>query len=232
MGSVSSAGRRETYEETFDDGPGGWCAWLRHGVNAPLEIKDGVVTVRTPLGVDSHHAPNYLSLLAYLYTMRGMGGPLGEPNRFVDGGFSRDLTNATMTVRMRGDMRLRGTEVVLLAQADVPGTRANFVLFAQPFHVTPDWSDQSMVLAPDRNQWRCVGTRHDMAHQYGYGDIVEALKDVNVDLILVLYPVTIVPLEPTDDIHSTRPLIDYPIDERYLPSGEIQIDTIRIEYPD
>jgi hypothetical protein len=229
-----SGGRRTTYEETFDDGPGGWCGWRQHGENALLEIDDGVMIARSPWGVDSHHAPpgaGYLSLLTYLYTRPGMGPAFAEPNRFVQGGYSRDLTDATITVRMRGEARLRGAEVVLLAQADVPGTRANFILTGQPFKVTPDWSEQSAVLRPDRSQWVCIGSRHDMVHQYGYGDIVEALRDVNVDLIFVLFPLTIVPIEPTDDIHRLRPVHDYPIDRRHLPEGEVHFDTIRIEYP-
>jgi hypothetical protein len=223
-------GRREPYIETFDNGPGGWCGWRRQSENMLLPITDGVMAARGPWGVDAYHAPNYLTLITYLHTRAGLGLPIGRPNRFVDGGFSRDLTNATITARLRGQMHMRGAQLTILAQADVADTRANFILIGQHFDITDDWTEQSVTLVPDRNQWQCVGVRHDIDH-YGFGDIVEALTDVNVDLIFVLYPVTVVPLEPTDDIHRLRPGSDYPIDERHLPHGEIQFDTIRIDYP-
>jgi hypothetical protein len=229
------AEKRTTYEETFDEGSGGWCGWRRHGINEALEIENGVATMRSPWGVDSNHAPpgaGYLTLLAYLYTLPERGPAFSFPNRFVDDGYSRDLTNARMTLRMRGEARLRGSQLTLLAQADVPGTRANFVLTGQSFQLTANWTEQTVTLAPSRSQWTCIVSRHNLGHQYGYGDIIEALKDVNVDLIVVLFPLLVVPPpEIADDVHRLRPEIDYEPDRRYLPEGEVQIDTIRIEYP-
>ena len=233
-GMAPSGGRRTTYEETFDDGPGGWGGWRRHHENVPLDIQDGVATLRSPWGVDSNHAPpgaGYLSLLAFLYTVPGGGPAFTGPNRFVEGGHSRDLTNATLTVRMRGDVHLRGAQVTLLVQTHAGPVLANFILTGQSLRVTPDWSEQSLDLVPDPSQWVCIGARHDLSQQYGYGDVVQALKDVDNDVILVLYPLTIVPVEPTDDVHRLRPDHDYAIDRRYLPDGVIQIDTIRVEYP-
>jgi hypothetical protein len=233
-GDAAPAGRRTAYEETFDDGPGGWCGWRGHGENVLLERANGVLTSRSPWGVDSNHAPpggGYLSLIAFLYTATP-GPAMAGPNRFFAGGFSRDLTNARVTLRLRGDVRRRGAEVTLLVQARAGGILANFILTGQSFPVTPDWSEQSVVLAPDPGQWRCVGARHDLEDRYGYGDVVEALKDVNNDIIVVWYPLTVVPLEPTDAIHRLRPVHDYAIDGRYLPDGVLEIDTIRIDYPD
>jgi hypothetical protein len=227
------AGRRTPYEETFDDGPGGWCGWREHGENVLLERQDGVLTSRSPWGVDSNHAPpggGYLSLITFLYTATP-GPSFAGPNRFFEDGYSRDLTNARVTLRMRGTVRQRGAEVTILVQTHAGSILANFILTGQSFRVTPDWSEQTIVLAPDPGQWQCIGARHDLQERYGYGDIIEALNDVNNDIIVVWYPLTIVPLEPTDDIHRRRPVHDYGIDRRYLPDGEIQIDTIRIEYP-
>lgn len=227
------SGRRTPYEETFDDGPGGWCGWRQHGENAVLERADGILTSRSPWGVDSNHAPpggGYLSLIAFLYTT-SPGPAVAGPNRFFAAGYSRDLTNARVTLRMRGNVRQRGAEVTILVQALAGSTLANFILTGRSFAVTPAWSDQTIVLAPDPGLWQCVGARHDLQGRYGYGDIVEALKDVNDDIIVVWYPLTIVPVEPTDDVHRRRPVHDYAIDRRHLPDGEIQIDTIRIEYP-
>jgi len=227
------AGRRTLYEETFDDGPGGWCGWREHGKNVLLERQDGILTSRSPWGVDSNHAHpggGYLSLIAFLYT--AVPGPaFAGPNRFFADGYSRDLTNARVTLRMRGSVRQRGAEVTILVQAQAGAILANCILTGQSFQVTPDWSEQTIVLAPDPGQWQCIGARHDMQERYGYGDIIEVLKDVNTDIIVVWYPLTIVPLEPTDDMHRRRPVQHYAIDWGYLPDGELQIDTIRIEYP-
>src|SRR5690606_32745310 len=80
--------RRDRYVEDFDDGAGGWVGWRRQGVNVPLDVKDGVARIQGPFGVDTYHAPHYLSLVAYLHTREGLGLDLGRPNRFLDGGFS------------------------------------------------------------------------------------------------------------------------------------------------
>lgn len=227
-------GRRTTYEETFDDGPGGWCGWRQHGENVLLERANGILTARSPWGIDSNHAPpggGYLSLIAFLHTATP-GPSFAGPNRFVADGYSRDLTNVRVTLRLRGNVRQRGAELTLLVQARAGSIQANFVLTGQSLPVTPDWSEQTIVLAADPGQWQCIGARRDLKERYGYGDIVEALRDVNTDIIVVWYPLTVVPLEPTNDIHRLRPVQDYAIDRRYLPDGVLQIDTIRIEYPD
>ena len=60
---------RTPYIETFDNGPGGWCAWGT-GSHQP-ELKNGAFVTRSPWRVDPNHsAPGagYLHLLAYLYT--------------------------------------------------------------------------------------------------------------------------------------------------------------------
>lgn len=226
------------YRETFDNGPGGWAAW-RPGAGLKPDIEDGAFVARSPWRVDANHAPpggGYLTLLAYLHTHASHITPeaaalLGE-NRFVTEGYSRDLTNARLTVRLKGEVDLQGSQLILLAQADIPGTRPNFVLTGQPIEITPDWSEQTITLVPDSEQWLCLGGRHDMTDFYGYGDIADVLRDVNVDLIFILFPLTIVPLEPMDDPHRLRPQREYPIDERYLPSGYVMFDTVTIEYPD
>lgn len=227
---------RTPYIETFDDGPGGWMDW-RPGPVSP-EVHDGIFFSRSPWRVDANHAPpgaGYLTLLAYLHTSASEHTQkfieLAGENRFVSQNKSRDFTNARLTVRLRGNVDLKGAQLVLLVQADVPGTRPNFILTGQPIEVTPDWSEQTIILTPDPSQWVCLGGRHDMTLFYGYADIADALKDVNVDIIFVLFPLTIVPLEPMDDPHRLRPQREYPIDESYLPTGEVQFDTVRLDYP-
>jgi hypothetical protein len=221
------------YIETFDHGPGGWLAQALTGGATLPDLRDGVISCRSPWWVDYNHAPpgaGYLHLLIFLHTRAGLVPELGGPNRFVRAGQSRDLTNARLTVRLRGEVDLRGAEMLLLAQADVPGTRTNFVLTGQPFRITPEWSEQTVTLVPDPDQWLCLGSRHDRTATYGYGDIADVLRDLNVDIIFVLFPLTIVPVGEVADLHFLQAGVDYEVDARYLPQGEVQFDTVRIEY--
>jgi hypothetical protein len=250
---------RTPYVETFDDGHGGWFGW-RPAMQMPSEsdestiaplIRDGVLITESPWWVDSNHAPpgaGYLHLLAFLQTNGEHVPDIGWPNRFIEGGFSRDLRNARLTVRLRGDVRLRGAELVLLAQGSAPGTTANLVLTGAPLKITSEWTEQTIVLSDDADQWTCLGGRHDLVDYYGCADPALVLADLDVDLILVLFPLDIVPVGVVDDIHLGRPHhritaaayrsgdrpLDggYEVDWSFLPEGRIEIDTIRIEYPE
>ena len=240
------------YTETFDDGPGGWVADLR----SPLPVWDGVAYCYSPWSVDANHAPpgaGYLHLLMYLVThgksLSFLDAELCGVNHFVENGYSTNLTNAKLTIRLRGTMGLAGplcndhtpvlqpdrsgVQLLLLVQAQVDGpprTTANFILTGQPFKITPDWSEQTVQLAPDPRQWMCLGTRHDLTDVYGYGDIAEALRDVNIDIIFVLFPLTIVPIGAVENIHRQWAARDYKVDMQYLPKGLVMFDTVQIEY--
>jgi hypothetical protein len=250
--------RRTPYVETFDDGSGGWFTWKpapempspSDESSIPPEIRDGVLVTRSPWWVDSNHAPpgaGYLHLLAYLLTNGAHIPPKGWPNRFVEGGYSRDLRDAVLNVRLRGEVTLRGAELVLLAQATLPKTTANLVLTGQPIPIEPAWADRTITLSPDPDQWTCLGARHDLGAYYGCAEPEDVLRDVNVDLILVLFPLQIVPTEPVADIHLGRPHRrvtqealrsgtrprdpGYDVDWAFLPDGWVEIDTVRIDYP-
>jgi hypothetical protein len=227
LGALSQV--RTPYVETFDHGAGGWVA----NRNEPLKIFDGVAYLHGPWYLDSHHAPpgaGYLHMLMYIYTQ-------GRENRFVNERYSRDLTNARFSVRMRGDMDMQGADLVLLAQAKTAKTTANMVLTGQPFRVTKEWSDQSVKLVPDPSQWTCLGARESKRNQYGCDDIATVLKDVNVDLILVLFPLKVVPVKPVAEPHKLRAGQDYPEEpsyevwQKFLPRGIVMVDTVRIEWP-
>jgi len=170
-------------------------------------------------------------------------------NRFVEKAYSTNLTNAKLTVRLRGTMDLAGplcnnhkpvlqpdlggAQLLILVQAQVEGpppTTANFILTGQPLNITPDWSEQTVQLVPDSEQWTCLGARHDMTQVYGYADIAQVLQDVNVDIIFVLFPLTIVPLGEVEDIHRQWAAKDYKVDMQYLPKGLVMFDTVQIEY--
>lgn len=237
LAAAALAADRKVYLETFDNGPGGWVANRYH----PLPIWDGVAYCFGPWYLDSHHAPpgaGYLNMLMYLYT-RGdrIRSEVARGNRFVEGGFSTNLTNATITVRMRGDIETHGAEVVLLVQAKTPKTTANFVLTGQPLRITRDWSDQTITLDPDPWQWTCLGARESRRDVYGCDDIATVLADVNIDIMLVLFPLKVVPVGDVREPHKLRAGQDYPeepsyeVRQEFLPKGLLMVDSIRIAYP-
>lgn len=235
-----------TYFETFDNGHAGWLGW-KAGGGGPLklDIIHGAMVARSPWGVDFNHAPPGAGYLHLLYVL--MTGQtdiprfvdLVGPNRFIADSYPRDFTNAKFTFRLRGDVDLKGSKLVLLAQADepVPGVRSNHVLSGQPIRVTKEWSEQSITLVPDDRQWTPMGVRKVGADCATYGNcsIVPALKNVNVDLIVCLFPLDIAPAPGTPPLsaglHDLRAGKDYPVDTSRLPSGEIHLDSVRIEWP-
>jgi hypothetical protein len=233
-----AAQSRTPYIETFDHGPGGWYSDRYYA----LDVWDGVAYCYGPWWVDANHAPpgaGYLNLIMWLYTNKRKQAQ-GAKSRtmpyansaFVEQGKSTDLRNAKLTVRLRGNMDLKGTHMVFLVQAETKKTTANFVLTGQPFKITREWSEQTVTLVPDPKHWTCMGARHDMTDVYGCDDIAKVLADVNLDIIFVLFPVKVVPLcEKIKDINQPRAVKDYPVDPQYLPKGLIMFDTVRIDYP-
>lgn len=74
-----AASRRSSYAETFDNGGGGWFAWIPASEmpspsdesTIPPVIRGGALVSESPWFVDSNHAPpgaGYLHLLAFLLT--------------------------------------------------------------------------------------------------------------------------------------------------------------------
>ena len=90
--------------------------------------------------------------------------------------------------------------------------------------------------------------RRDLVGFYGCAPAEDVLRDVNVDIMLVLFPLEIVPTELVSDIHRGRPHHrttsarvrvgdgppdpGYDVDWSFLPEGWIEVDTIRIDYPE
>lgn len=231
------------YVETFDRDCGGWLGWVGGGGGPRrLERRDSAVITRSPWGVDFNHAPpgaGYLHLLYVLLTVprdtypHGRYDPLSDANQFVENDHSRNFTNARFTVRVRGELDAKGSQLLLLVQANVGPIRTNWVLSGQPIRVTSDWSEQTLALTPTATQWTCLGTRGPGADcdHYGEAPIADALRDVNVDIILVLFPLEIVPAQPiAGDSHKLRAGRDYEIDRSRLPTGHVELDEVRIEY--
>ncbi len=230
-----------TYRETFEDGPGGWIAWLGPNQPAPAIVEDGALVSRSPWGIDSNHAPpggGYLHLLFILHTAHQPNpgesyAPLLGGNRFIDKRFPRDFRNARLTLRLKGEVDLQGAELRLHCQSRVGEKAINFVLTSQSFRVTEEWSEQTVTLAPDPEQWLCLGARHDLTDVYGWGEIEDVLRDVNIDIILLLHPLRIVPLRTqVGGTHARRAEVDYPVDRSRLPTGEIRLSSVRIDFCD
>lgn len=228
-----------TYVETFDDGPGGWFGFIDNfqGEKA-LSVKDGALWSYSPWWVDYNHAPpggaGYLQLLMGIMTR----GPFGErhkelagPNRFVEGGYRGNFTNARVTVRLRGELERRGAQLVLLVQGTVGAICSGWLLTGQPLEVTPGWSEQAITAVPDPAQWTCLGARFNRTDMYGTIDLRKILTDVNTNIYLVMFPVTVVPMGPIPgDPHVLRAGRDYPLWQSRLPEGYMGLDTVRIDF--
>lgn len=230
---------KRIYVESFDDDPGGWIGWDATGATR-LELRDGYAVSHSPWWVDFNHAPpgaGYLHILFAVHTRHEPGVEerllaVGGPNRFVKRQSPVDFTDAEITVRLKGAVKLRGAQLVLLIQGDVPGTRANQVLTGQPLRITPDWSQQTLHLVPDPTQWRNMGSRHDRRQFYGTCDPAVLLRNVNCDIILVLFPLDVVPLGPIQgDPHELRAGVEYEVDPARLPEGHVLLDEVRIVFP-
>jgi hypothetical protein len=112
------------------------------------------------------------------------------------------------------------------------GICSGWLLAGQPFHVTADWSEQTVVATPDPAQWKCLGSRHDRTDFYGEIPLATVLADVNTDILLVLHPLDIAPMGPlAGDPHRLRPERDYPVWRWRLPEGYVWLDEVRIEFP-
>lgn len=224
------------YVETFDDGPGGWYADRRYD----LPVWDGVAYCHSPWFLDANHAPpgaGYLHMVMWLYTHKRWYELEDRPplpyvgNRFLDQGHPTYFTNARLTIRLRGQMDLKGSQLVLLVISEIRGKMVNQVLHEQPFQVSDEWSEQTATLTPDPVMWTCLGGRHDLLDTRGFAGIDEVLADVNVNIILALFPLRVVPAcGGVEDPHLSRAGTDYPVDQEHLPKGLVMIDTVKIEF--
>lgn len=241
---LPTSGGRIVYLEDFEKNSGGWMT----DKFRPLQVNEGIAycygdpargPVYAPWSVDFWHAPpggGYLYMLLWLHTHRdrvpAAGYYPGYPgNRFTAEGYPTDFRNAEVTVRLRGDIELRGAELHFWAQSTDGEVTPNY-LFLPPIKVTSEWSEQSFTLSPDPKLWRCMGGRHDRS-DYADGcriPIDRVLEDLNVDMIFVLYPLNIVPTEPVEDMHRLRAEAEYKVDYEKLPKGVIEFDWVRVAF--
>jgi hypothetical protein len=227
------------YRETFDADAGGWWGWYDNARGyRPLEHADSSVTTRSPWWIDYNHAPpgaGYLHMLMGLHTAGAQGEAVREAggrNRYIEGGFTTDLRDAEMRVRLRGELVRQDAHVVLLVQGTVDGITSGWALTHQPLLVDREWSDQRLRLAPDPEQWTALGSRRGREDMYGVRPLERVLADVNVNILLIMFPLTIEPMGPIDgDPHALRPERDYPVWRHRLPEGYVAVDEIEIAFP-
>jgi hypothetical protein len=228
-----------TYIETFDHGPGGWIRVVDNIMPpAALPVRDGALWSYGPWWVDYNHAPpgaGYLQLLMCLNTKAPFGETLkeaGGENRFVAGGHSRNLTNTTVTARIKGELEAAGTKVCVLIQGSQDGKTTGWIHTGKTMSVTPEYTEQSVKLVPDESQWTCLGARQGREDYYGRTPLERILSDVNVNMYLLLFPVKPKPMGPiTGDPHLLRAGKDYPVWPSSIAQGYVAVDTIRIDWP-
>jgi len=229
---------QQTYIETFDDGPGGWFGWLDNARGPkPLAIGDGCATSRSPWWIDYNHAPpgaGYLHLLYMLVTNGVMSEHYQEVagrNRFIEGNHSTNFTNARMTLRLKGELHANGAQLVLLCQGQRGDLISGWLCTGEPFEVTEQWSQQTIQLRPDESAWQCLGGRRGREDFYGRIELADILANVNINILLVLFPLSIEPMGPiSGDPHELRPEKDYPVWRSRLPEGYVEFDTVQIDF--
>lgn len=230
----------KTYLESFDNGPGGWFGWIDNALGPkPLELGASTITSRSPWWIDYNHAPpgaGYMHLLFILLTTGKPGEHQREvsgENHFTRGEFGNDFTNAEFAFRLKGELRTLNTQLFLLIQGVHNGVCTGWILTGQPINVQEDWSEQRVCAVSDESQWTCLGSRHDRGDFYGRTPLQTVLSDVNANILLVLYPLNVVPMGPiSDDPHRLRPEKDYPVWRSQLPEGYVTMDEVRISFPE
>ena len=228
-----------SYRETFDDGPGGWFGFISNSLGPkPLEWQPGSVTSRSPWWIDYNHAPPGAGYMHMVFSLSTRGPETesikdaGGPSRFVAGGFPTNFCDAKLTVRTRGELLIRGANLVLLVQGNVEGIISGWVCTGRPLRVEKEWTEQSILLAPDAEDWTALGTRHDRGDMYGMKPLEKVLSNVDVNIMLILFPLQVSVMGPIDgDPHLLRPERDYPVWRHKLPEGYVTLDEIQIDFP-
>ncbi|MCM8822235.1 MAG: hypothetical protein NC831_05410 [Candidatus Omnitrophica bacterium] len=225
------------YTETFDDGPGGWLGWDKNGAFR-LEIKDSSIISESPWWIDCNHCfpgAGFLHILFALHTSHKNINPeplirVADRNRFVDGNFPTDFTGAKITLKIKGEVDLKGSNLYLLVQGNTGKIWVNQIFTGYPIKITKDWSIQSFTLIPDQKFWTQLGSREDRKNTYGEGPIEKLLANVNGDIIFVLFPLNVAPVDKNVDPYKGWAERDYEVDREKLPSGYVMLDEAEIEF--
>ena len=152
-------------------------------------------------------------------------------NNFAAQRLPLDFRHARITVRVRGELEKRTAEMLLLVQGRIGEIISGWLLTGQPVAVREEWTEHTIIATPDPAQWTCLGARRDRADYYGFHPLELVLKEVNTNIMFVLFPLEIQPMGPiAADPHILRAGRDYPVWTSRLPEGYIQLDTVKIEF--
>lgn len=229
-----------TYLETFDETTGGWWGFGGNHVGLqPLIWKKGEVMAHSPWWIDYNHAPPGAGYLHMLFCL-SVRGPFSDfhkevagKNKFAENQFPLDFTGAKITARLKGELELKGAELLLLVQGRIGDTISGWLLTGQPFKVGSEWSEQTVTATDDVSQWTCIKSRHDRTDFYTEHPLKSILSNVNTNIMLVLFPLDIRPIGPlAEGPHQLRAGRDYPVWTSRLPEGYVQLDTFKIEFPE
>ena len=229
--------KNPVYIETFDNGPGGWLGWDNNGARR-LEIQDSCIISKSPWWIDCNHCypgAGFLHIIFALHTSHEKVNPeplikVAGENRFIKGKFPVDFTNARITVKLKGEVHLKGAKLYLLVQGYTGKIWVNQIFTAYPIKITDAWSQQSFILIPEQKLWTQLGSRYDRKDFYGECPIEQLLANVNGDIIFVLFPLDVVPFEPNVDPYKSWAEKDYAVDRKRLPDGYVMLDEIKIEF--
>lgn len=151
-------------------------------------------------------------------------------NPFVDGQVPTNFRNAKITVKLKGKIDLKSSNLYLLVQGYRGKIWVNQIFSGYPIKITNGWSRQSFTLIPDQKLWIQIGSRYDRKDFYGTCPIEQLLKNVNGDIIFVLFPLDVVPLDKGVDPYKGWAEKDYDIDRNRLPKGYLMLDEVKIEF--
>ena len=156
---------------------------------------------------------------------------VGGPSRFTTDTFPTNFKDASLSIRCRGELVSHESQLVVLIQGSVDGITSGWLLTGSPFDVSKGWTEQTVTLAPDPSLWTPMGVRHDRGDMYGIKPLDEVLSNVDINIMLVLFPLDVAPMGPIDgDPHLLRPERDYPVWRHRLPEGYVTLDSVEISF--
>ena len=226
------------FTESFADGPGGFYGWVSNAAGPkPLEHPAGRLTSRSPWWIDYNHAPPGAGYMHMVFTLNTRGpqgefyNEVGGPNAFIQEARPTNFTAANIDITLRGELTTQGAQLMLLIQGRVDGIISGWLLNGQPIPVTQHTTTQRLQLVPDEAQWTALGSRHDRTDMYGVKPLRDVLDDVNVNIMLVLFPLDVVPMgDCPGDPHILRPERDYPVWRHRLPEGYVTLEEFGIQF--
>ncbi|MEO1995112.1 MAG: hypothetical protein ABGZ17_07545 [Planctomycetaceae bacterium] len=226
------------YVESFAEGPGGFFGWISNAAGPkPLEHNSGHLTSRSPWWIDYNHAPpgaGYMHMVFSLNTFGAQGEvytEVGGINTFISGGYPTNFIDAQVYVTLHGELTTQGAQLLLLIQGRIAGITSGWLLSGQPIPVSKQRVTHSVTLVPDQAQWTALGSRHDRTDMYGIKPLRDVLANVDVNIMLVLFPLDVVPMGGCDgDPHVLRPERDYPVWRHRLPEGYVTLEEFGVQF--